>query len=371
MQQNITWVGMDAHKKFISVAVLKGNERMCLEWQIENSEQSVKKLMRKLLKLADGWEVRACYEAGPCGFVLKRQMEQSGEIICEVIAPSLIPQKTGSRVKTDKKDARKLAELLRAGLLTEVVPPTAEEESVRDLCRCREALKVDRLRARHRLKKFLLRRGVFFTQGRASWSVSYMKWVRGLQFDRPADRITYTEYLGQVEYLDMRLKALEVEIGTIAQTAPYQRRVGILRCFKGIDTLTAMVILTELFDFRRFQSPRQLMSYVGLVTSEYTSGGIQSRGGITKTGNRRLRTALVEAAWHYRHRYKLSKVLAKRREGQPPAAIHIADKAGIRLSNRYYRLTARGKEPNKAIAAVARELVAFLWSAINEVENLA
>jgi transposase len=370
MKDNIIWVGMDAHKNFISVALQPDAETL-EEWQINNDPASVNKLVRKLVRIADGREIRACYEAGPCGFILKRQLEASGEMVCEIIAPSLIPQQAGRRVKTDRRDARKLMELYRADLLTAVVVPTVENEAVRDLCRCRDALKEDRARGRNRMKKWLLRRGISYPGGSSAWTIGYMRWLRTRTFEQPADRFAFEEYLSALEYFDLRISGLEERIRDLAETEPYREDVGKLRCFRGIDTLSAMVIMAELFDFKRFSSPRELMSYVGLVPSEYSSGGVHNRGRITKTGNRRLRTALVEAAWHYRHRHRLTPNLQKRRDGQPKSVIAVADRAGIRLSNRFWRLTFRGMPSTKAITAVARELLGFMWCAMRQDETAA
>lgn len=367
MNDGITWVGLDAHKKFINVAVLLPAESGVREWRVENTAKKVKHLARRLIRLAPG-EARACYEAGPCGFALQRQLENEG-LVCEVIAPSLIPVKPGDRVKTDRRDARKLADLLRSDMLTAVHPPTPEEESARDLYRCREATRDNLGRARHRLAKFLLRRGIVFSHKKKKWTRDYHRWLRRLVFDNPIAQRVFDEYLGAVEYNEERLKGLDDELEALAQTDPYREPVGWLRCFHGIDTVTAVGIVTEIYDIRRFPSPRELMSYLGLVPSEDTSGDKPRKGPITKAGNRRVRRLLTEAAWHYRHSPRVGRALRKRRERQPQRVIAIADKARLRLSRRHHRLIRRGKHPNKATTAVARELAGFIWAALREMNN--
>ncbi len=241
------------------------------EWRVVNNEAQIRRLAPKLVSMAPG-EVRCCYEAGPCGFALQRQLESKGELICEVIAPSLVPVKPGDRVKTDRRDARKLAELFRAGMLTTVHPPTPEEEMVRDLCRCREANKDDFKRARHRVGKFLLRNGVIYSHSRNKWTRDHYRWLRRLHFDNPTQQRVFDEYMSAVDYFAEREKGLDQAIETVSESEPYRHAVGWLRCFHGVDTLTAMVVVTEIFDIRRFQTARQLMGYLGLVPSEHSTG---------------------------------------------------------------------------------------------------
>jgi len=362
MGNDITYIGMDVHKKTIMVSMLLPGSTEPIGWQVKNEARSVRRLAKKLKREAPG-EVRCCYEAGPCGYVLQRQLKREG-VGCIVIAPSLTPVKPGERIKTDRRDARKLAELYRAGMLTEVHPPTCEEEAVRDLCRCREDAKEDLQRCRHRLSKMLLRRGLVYRVGRA-WTIGHRNWLRSIQLEHEAEQAVFDDYLLAVEQLEERVKALDVKIATVAEGETYRERVGWLRCFRGIDTLTAMMILAELHDFRRFPSPEKLMSYLGLVPSEHSSGDAERRGAITKAGNSHARRVLIEAAWHYRHRPGVSRVLRKRREGQPAWVIAIADKAQVRLHRRHWHLAiARGKVKNKVTVAVARELVGFIWAVL-------
>jgi transposase len=355
-------VGLDVHKKMIQVAVLLPGRGAPVEWQEANEPRAVRRLAKRLLREAPG-EILCCYEAGPCGYAVQRQLWEGG-VACEVVAPSLIPVKPGERVKTDRRDARKLAELRRAGLLTEVHPPTPEEEAVRDLCRCREDAKEDLLRCRHRLGKMLLRQGRVWSEGRA-WTQAHRVWLRSQRFEHAAEQAVLDDYLLALEHLEERIRGLDEKLEAVSQEEPYREQVGWLRCFRGIDTVTAMTILAELHDFRRFDSPRRLMAFLGLVPSEFSSGERQRRGGITRAGNGHVRRVLVEASWHYRHRPGVGASLQKRRKGQPREVIALADKAQQRLHRRYWRLTMQGNKPtSKAVVAVARELVGFLWAVL-------
>lgn len=369
MNDAITWVGLDAHKKFIQVAMRLPGTQDLLEWRVPNTPKDVQRLARKLVKKAPG-AIECCYEAGPCGFVLQRQLEGADDrMSCVVIAPALIPRKPGERVKTDRRDARKLCELHQAGLLTEVHPPTEEQESVRDLCRCREAAKTDLHRAHHRLGKLLLRRGYHYTQGRA-WTQRHRAWLRSLKFDDPVEQFVFDDYLLAIEQLEARIQSIEVRMQVVADQDPYREPVAALCCFRGIALVTALSIVAELHDIRRFDHPRQLMSFLGLTPSEHSSGGVAKRGSITKAGNSRVRRLLIESSWHYRHRPAVGAKLAKRREGQPTSVIAIADRAQQRLHRRYWRLTEGSKKPaNKAVVAVARELAGFVWAVLRDIDE--
>lgn len=361
----ILWVGMDAHKKAINVAALFPDEGDAHEWALENKPAAIRRLVKKLVREADGREVRCCYEAGPCGYALQRQIEAAGPVICEVIAPALIPRKPGDRVKTDRRDARKLAEMMRAGLLTEVQPPTPEQEAVRDLCRAREDAKEDLLRCRHRLNKLLLRRGLIYSVGKKAWTAAHRQWLRSLQFDHASDRAVLQDYLLAIEQLEGRLETLEQQLTMAAESEAFREPVGWLRCFRGIDTVTALTVVAELHGIERFESPRELMAYVGLVPSEHSSSDRTRRGGITKAGNSHARRVLIEASWHYRHPPRIGTALQQRRKGQPTAVIAIADKAQQRLYRRQRHLVAaRGKKPTQAVVACARELTGFIWAAL-------
>jgi len=363
VQEPSTTVGLDVHRNTISFCVLKSDDREPWSGQISNQPAQVRKLVQRI-KLQEKSPVRCCYEAGPCGYVLQRELVAQG-CECTVIAPSLTPLRPGDRIKTDRRDARKLAELFRAGLLTEVHPPSVDEEAVRDLCRCRDDARVDLTRARHRLTHFLLRRGLVFGTGQAhSWSQAHRTWLTGLVFERPSERIVFEDYLLTVEQREAQRASLDAELLTISQGDPWRERVGWLRCFRGIDTVSAMILLSELHDVRRFPSAPSLMAYLGLVPSESSSGDHHRRGGITRTGNQHVRRCLIEAAWNHRHKPRVSKDLANRRLGQPPAIIALADRAQRRLCRRFARMQSRGMHQNKIVIAIARELTGFLWAAL-------
>jgi len=360
MKNVITYVGIDAHKKDLFVAMLVGTAATPVTWQLANEPTAVRRLVKKLEREAPG-PVQACYEAGPCGYALQRQLT-TARVSCQVIAPALIPRKPGERIKTNRRDARKLVELHRAGLLTEVRPPTPEDEAVRDLCRARDDAREDLQRCRHRLGKLLLRRGLHFS-GR-NWTKAHRRWIESLTWTHAPERVVVDDYLLAIDHLEARLIELDARLTEVAQTDPYREPVGWLRCFRGIDTLTAILILAELHDFRRFQAPRALMAYLGLVPGEDSSGEKYRRGRITRTGNTLVRRLLVETAWHYQHRPTVGVVLAKRRKGQPTRVIAIADKAQQRLCRRFRKLAAEHKPPRKIAVAIARELAGFLWAAL-------
>lgn len=357
-----TFVGMDVHKATVTVARLVAGAKAAEVWEVANEPGAIRRLARKLLREAPG-EVSCCYEAGSCGYALQRQLRRDG-VACEVVAPSLVPRKPGERIKTDRRDAKKLAEYWRSGTLTVVRPPSAEQEAVRDLVRCREDVKEDLQRARHRLGKMLLRRGLLFREARA-WTARHRAWLRHLVWEQPSEEVVFTEYLMAVELLEERLRVLDKKLAEVAGSVPYREPAGWLRCFRGIDTVSAMTVLAELHGIERFDSPRRLMAFLGLVPGESSSGQTERRGGITKAGNSHVRRVLVEAAWHYRHRPGVGASLRKRREGKPARVIALADRASRRLSARYQRLAVTlGKPSPKVVTAIARELAGFLWAAL-------
>ena len=320
----------------------------------------MRRLVKKLEREAPGG-VRVFYEAGPCGYALQRQVTTS-RVSCEVVAPALIPRKPGERVKTNRRDARKLAELGRAGLLTAVQPPTPEDEAVRDLARARDDAREDLHRCRHRLGKLLLRRGLHY-HGR-NWTRAHREWVQSITWIHAAERTVVDDYLVAIDHTEARVLELDARLSEIAETEPYRAPVGWLRCFRGIDTLTAMLILAELHDFRRFASAPALMAYLGLVPGEDSSGEKHRRGRITRTGNALVRRLLVEVAWHYQHRPGIGVALARRRKGQPARVIAIADKAQQRLCRRFRKLATEHKPAPKIAVAIARELAGFLWATL-------
>lgn len=362
-EANTTYVGLDDHKSKIVVGMLRPGQREAVVWTVSHTPEAVRRLVKKLRAGAPG-RVLCAYEAGACGYALQRRLVSLG-VECQVVAPSQTPVKPGDRVKTDRRDARKLAELLRAGLLTEVHPPTPEQEAARDLLRCRADAQQDLTRARHRLSKFLLRHGVTYTPNRKAWTKPHRAWLYSLRFELEAAQSTFARYLAMVEIREEEVAALDAQVGELAAQEPYRQPVGWLRCFHGIETLSAMMILTELHAFGRFSSPRALMSYVGLVPSESSSGDAVHRGRITKAGNQHARRLLVEIGWHYQHAKKISAALRRRRRGQPAEVIAIANKAHQRLSRRFFDLHhRRGVAKPKVVVAIARELVGFLWAVL-------
>ncbi len=314
-------------------------------------------------KLASREQLRVCYEAGPCGYVLYWQLTKLG-VHCDVVAPTLVPTKPGDRVKTDRRDAAKLARCYRAGDLTPVWVPDAAHEALRDLVRAREAAKGDQLRARHRLGKFLLRRGIRPPAGAKPWTQAHRRWLDSLHLELPALEATLADYLHEVDHAAARLDRLEQALDAAIAAAPETLRsvIAALQCLRGIRQITAATIVSEVGPLSRFTHPRQLMGYSGTVPSEHSSGASVHRGAITKTGNAHLRRVLVEAAWAYRFSPKCAKGLRQRQRGQPEAITALAWKAQQRLCSRYRRLLARGKPTPHVITAVARELVGFIWA---------
>lgn len=304
-------------------------------------------------------------EAGPCGFELQRALT-AHDIACEVIAPALIPRRPGDRVKTDRRDAAQLAILYRAGALTAVHIPTEQEEAARDLLRCREDLRADLLRASHRLSTFLLRHGRRFTATKKAWTKRHTAWLQAQRWAMPALEQTHRAYVRAVDEAIGRLQAVDAELRDLLTLGPLRSRVERLRCFRGIDDLTALTIAAELGDARRFPTAPRVMAFTGLVPCEHSSGAKRARGAITKTGNAHLRRVLVEAAWHYRHHPFLGRLLQLRQRGAPEAVTQHAWTAQHRLHRRYRRLAARDKLKQHIVTAVPRELTGFLWAALTQ-----
>jgi transposase len=359
---NVTFVGLDVHKESISGAVLRPGAKAPEAFQLKHTVAGLRRLAKRLLSSASG-PVVCAYEAGSVGYAPQRELRRLG-VDCQVIAPSLVPIRPGDRLKTDRRDACKLAGLLRAGELVEVSPPTPEEEAVRDLCRAREDAKSDLLRSRHRLGKFLLRHGVRYGLGKKAWTKTHRRWLRGLRFEIAAQQLVFDDNLRAVELGEERVKDLETRLAEEAEREPWAEPVRCLMAFRGIGLVTAFSLVAELHGFARFSSPRQLMAYLGLVPSERSSGDRRRQGPLTKTGNRHVRRLLVEAAWHYRHRAYTGVLLRARRRQAPTWAVTIAERAEHRLHRRLWRLINRGKPSPKALAAVARELVGFIWSVL-------
>ena len=364
MNASITYVAMDTHKKDHTLAIQYPCSPEIVQCRIANTQREIERMVKRIARKAPG-QVCYCYEAGVCGFTLKRRIEDAGGV-CTVIAPSLTPIKPGERIKTDRRDASKLLELFKADLLTEVHAPSAEQEAAREITRCRDSARVDLERSRHQLLKFLNRHGCIYPPKKKHWTQQHRSWLNSLQFDNSLLRNAFGNYIMQMEHCRQRLESLDKQVQDLARSEPYREIVGLLRCFYGIDTLTAINIVTELFDLGRFDSPRALMSYLGLTPSEHSSGQSQRKGGITKAGNKRLRRLFIETSWHYRHVRVTGVILRQRRAGQPQWGIDLADQTAERLRRRYWHLIHRGKSPCKANAAVARELAGFIWKLFDE-----
>jgi transposase len=363
--RSIIYLGMDVHKESITIAVLPTEAKA--PTRVERLPNDLPKLKRFLDRLARDGELRACYEASGAGYVLHRALHEWG-YACDVIAPSLIPKRPGVQRKHDKRDATDLARLFRAGELTAVRIPSEAEERVRDVVRCRETFQREILKARHYILKFLARRGLVFREG-TNWCTPHLRWLQHLTTEQsplaPADRLVFREYHALLTYELQRRGELDREIARLAELPTLAPMVQRLQCFRGIALQGAMVLATEIVDWRRFERPTQLAAYLGLVSREDSSGDRERKGSITKAGNSHCRHVLVQAAWSYHHRPAVSADLKRRQTGQPPSVIAHAWKAQQRLHQRYTHLAFR-KQPQIAAVAVARELVGFLWAVMRD-----
>jgi transposase len=355
-----TLVGLDVHATKIVAAVLDAETGQLQTFGMSGESTTAAAFCAGLPK-----PVRVAYEAGPTGYGLARELAKRG-IECIVAAPSKIPRASGDRVKTDRRDAEHLVRLLLAGKLHPVRVPGDEEEALRDLVRAREAVRVDLMRSRHRLSKLLLRHGIRFDDGQA-WTDRHRDWLASVTLDWPAAQATLLDAQGAIDALAHRRGALEREIVAMLPVCPWTVQVGRLRCLRGVDTLTAVGLCAEVGDFERFARAEQLMSYIGLVPSESTTGQQRRLGSITKTGSGHARRLLVEAAWHYRKRPTIGKALTDRQHDQPPEAIAVAWSAQRRLHRTWSRLEKRAKRRTIIAVAAARELAGFAW-AITQIE---
>jgi transposase len=360
MKEKVRFLGLDVHAETIAVAIAEPDGEVRSLGTIANRAESIRKLVKKLGPVE---HLKSCYEAGPTGYVLYWQLAELG-VQCEVIAPTLAPMKAGDRVKTDRRDAERLARSYRSGDLTAVWVPDEGSEALRDLVRAREAAKQDQLRARHRLSKFLLRSGQRPAAGMKAWTLGYMAWVRQLRFKQVAQESTRLDYLHEVEHMAERVKRLEQAITEAVKLAcpALQEVICGLQALRGVAQISAVTIAAELGNISRFHTPRQLMGYSGAVPTEGSSGQRTRRGSITKTGNAHLRRIAIEAAWSYRLRPGVGPALRKRQEGVAEEIKEIAWKAQHRLHKRYMRLAAAGKDQRKIITAVGRELLGFIWA---------
>jgi len=365
MNQFIKYVGLDTHKDTIAVAVadaVGGKPRFYGE--IANTPTALSKLMKDVSP--NGEVISYCYEAGPCGYGIYRQISDSGHD-CRVVAPSLIPTKPGDRVKTDRRDCENLARLHRVGELTPVWVPDQEQEAIRDLTRAREDMKHLERQARQRLSAFLLRHGQRYDSGKSKWTQAYWRWLEHIKFSHRVQQTVFQEYIDSVKQQQQRVADLEQTMTQALATWSLAPVVEGLMALRGCRLITAMTVMAELGDITRFDSPRQLMKYLGLVPSESSSGPKTRRGGITKTGNGHVRRVLVEAAWCYRFPARKTAALQRRAEQTSDEVQAIAWKAQKRLCGRYQALSNRGLLPQKTCTAIARELTGFIWAIACEV----
>jgi transposase len=365
VKQYSRYIGLDVHKDTIAVSISqRDGSKPRFYGDISNTQKAVEKLVKKL---SPGGEVLAfCYEAGPCGYGLYRQLTATGHD-CIVVAPSLIPTKPGDRVKTDRRDSESLSRLHRANELTPVWVPDSEQEAMRDLSRAREDMKHLERQTRQRLSMFLLRHGKNYDAGKSKWTQAYFRWLENITFDQPVQHIVFQEYIDSVKQQQERVKGLEREMEKALDGWSLAPVVEALMALRGCKLITAMTIMAELGDITRFDSPRQLMAYLGLVPSEYSSGKSTRRGGITKTGNGHVRRVLIESAWCYRFPARKTAHLQRRAELTSTAVQDIAWKAQKRLCGRYQHLMGRGLLKVKVCTAIARELTGFIWAIACEV----
>ena len=365
MENNSTvFVGLDVHKESVAIAVAhlgRAEPRF-----VGTCGPELRELLKALSRLGTPSDTLIAYEAGPSGFALARQLGAQGWR-CQVIAVSKTPRKPGERIKTDRRDALALARYLRSGDLTPVVIPDATDEALRDLSRARQDAVRARLKVRQQLKAMLLRHGKPFP-GKTSWGAAHERYLARVAFEHPSQQIAFAEYRSAVTDTHERVERISTALREQIQHWRFGTVVKALMCFKGIDFIAAITIVAELGDMRRFEHPRQLMAYLGLVPSEYSSGTTRIQGSITKTGNTHVRRILVESAWCYRYSARLSRPVAERQIEQPKAVRDIAWRAQLRLCSRYRRLCGRGMHSNKICVAIARELSAFIWEAARHVQ---
>lgn len=361
MNTKVRYVGLDVHAESIVIAV--ADRGGCPAEIVKSIPQKLPRLLEELRRLGSYSSLKVCYEAGPTGFGMQRALQEKG-IDCVVVAPSLIPVQNGVRVKTDRRDARKLAHFLRSGDLTPIWVPDEQTEALRDLERAREDARVSERRARQHLLKFLLRHGRHFTEGRNNWTQRHWRWVLSQRFDHEALNRVLADYVQTAQQATQRVQRLTQDIAELVEGWALAPLVKNFQAFHGVQLVTAVGVAAEIGNFERFSRATQLMAFTGLVPSENSTGMSRKQGGITKTGNRHVRRLLTEAAWHYYEcRPGASAALEKRREGVPPEVVAIAEKARLRLRNKAWRMRQAHKAPNKIATALARELAGFLWAA--------
>jgi transposase len=361
----LIFVGLDVHQDSIVVAYATGVRGAAVF--ADTLPHDIPRLIKRLQRIGSPERLRVCYEAGPTGYELARRLIAEG-IRCEVIAPSLIPRKQGCRIKTDRRDALRLAELYRAGELTAIHIPDAETEAMRDLERARADAKRDERTARHRLDKFLLRHSRLWS-GSTKWTKKHLAWIREQQFAAPALNATHAHYLRTLEQATARVEELTQEIERLMQAWSRRPLAIALQALRGVQLVTAVTLAAEIGDFQRFPHPKQLMAYIGLVPSEHTSGDSRRQGRITRTGNKHVRCLAIETAWNYRFRRSQSAAIEARRQLVSPEVRAIAEKAERRLTRRFAKMIDKGKPSRQVVTAVAREFLGFVW-AISRVNQL-
>jgi transposase len=355
------YIGLDVHKDTIAISVARAGRGAPESWgEISNKPKKVAKLVERLAGEFGGEVLLFAYEAGPCGYQLYRQLLGLGQD-CQVVAPSKIPAQPGERIKTDRRDAAKLARLLRSGELTPVWVPGTEQEAMRDLTRARDDIKAQQRKARQQLNAYVLRHGHHWPSTKTRWTQTHYRWLENLRFDHDWQQVVLQEYVDAVKAADQRVADLTAQMERVLPQWTLAPVVESLVALRGIDKLSAMVLLAELGDISRFESPKQLMAFLGLVPSEHSSGGRRRQGGITKTGNAHARRMLVEAAWSYRFPPRLTAHLKRKGASASEAAQAIAWRAQKRLCGRYKALLQSGKNTKQTTVAIARELVGFIW----------
>jgi transposase len=360
---SVFYVGMDVHKDSVRMAILKDTEKMTVyEATFAND---IPRIVKAIGKYTTKGRVVAGYEAGCMGYTLQRSLA-AAKIDSRVIAANKVPLLGSEKIKTDARDAVLIARMLRNNEGESIYIPTADDEAARDLIRCREDLKAELQRSRQQLSKLFLRLGLIYDRGKSPWTKDHRDWMLKLDLGHRFHTTCFDHYYCHMIELENRIKRIEAMIEEIAGAQPYRTSVARLRCFKGIDTLTALALVCEVGDFRRFSSAAAFMSYLGLVPSEYSSGGKRRQGGITKTGNSHLRKLLIESSWHYRYRGAVGAGLKARRAGMDERLIAYADTALHRLQNKFAHLVLKGKSSKTAVAATARELAGFVWGAMTE-----